>query len=212
VLIKLPRNKKYIRPSKNRIQFERLLYKLGYRDRSPIYPEQSKKKRQINYYCEDGSAMAVYLFLIPYQTKKSYIYPAFLELKTNPEIKEKILSLAKIIRFEEKTILADVGWEAKYTKQPSQYEMQDRTRIVFNLFKQLVEALSEGMCGYQPSPGIILAAKPYGPKINEGFNESSITIGTQQRYLVAKRVGFGQLYANGFCYARYDDDCILRPI
>jgi len=156
--------------------------------------------------------MAVYLFLIPYLTKKSYIYPAFLELKNDPEIKEKILSLTKIIRFEEKTILADVGWEAKYTKQPSQYEMQDRTRIVFNLFKQLIEALTEGMCGYEPQPGMVLAAKPHGPKINEGFNESSITIGTQQRYLVAKRVGFGNLYENGFCYARYDDDCILRPI
>ena len=212
MFIKLPRNKKYIRPSKNRIQFERLLYKLGYRDRSPIYPEQSKKRRQINYKCEDGSAMAVYLFLIPYQTKKSYIYPAFLKLKNSPYIKEEIKSLAELIRFGEKTMLADVGWEAKYTKQPSQYEMNDRKRIIYNLFQQLVEALSEGMCGYEPKPGMVLAAKPHGPKINEGFNESSITIGTHQRYLVAKRVGFGQLYANGFCYARYDDDCILRPI
>lgn len=214
MIIKLPRNKRHIKPSKNRLAFERLLLKLGHRDRSPIFPEQSKKKRQINYHCEDGSAMAVYLFVIPYLTKKSYIYPAFLELKTqkDAQIKERISSLCDIIRFKEKTILADVGWEAKYTKQPYQYEMKDRTRIVFNLFKQLIEALSEGMCGYQPKPGIILAAKPYGPKINDGFNETSITIGTQQRYLVAKRVGFGNLYLNGFCYARYDDDCILRPI
>ena len=212
MLIRLPRNKKYIRPSKNRIKFERLLYKIGYRDRSPIYPEQSKKKRQVNYHCEDGSAMAVYLFLIPYQTKKSYIYPAFLKVKDDPQVKDQILSLCKIIRFEEKTMIADVGWEAKYTKQPYQYEMKDRTRIVFNLFQQLIEALSDGMCGYTPKPGIVLAAKPYGPKINDGFNETSITIGTRQRYLVAKRVGFGNLYANGFCYARYDDNCILRPI
>ena len=212
MLIRLPRNKKYIRPSKNRIKFERFLYKIGYRDRSPIYPEQSKKKRQVNYHCEDGSAMAVYLFLIPYQTKKSYIYPAFLKVKDDPQVKDQILSLCKIIRFEEKTMIADVGWEAKYTKQPYQYEMKDRTRIVFNLFQQLIEALSDGMCGYTPKPGIVLAAKPYGPKINDGFNETSITIGTRQRYLVAKRVGFGNLYGNGFCYARYDDNCILRPI
>ena len=117
-----------------------------------------------------------------------------------------------MILFEEKTILFDVGWEAKYTKQPSQYDMKDKTRIIFDLFRQLIEALSDGMCGYNPKPGIVLAAKPYGPKINEGFNESSITIGSRQRYLVAKRVGFGNLYENGFCYARYDDDCVLRPI
>ena len=212
MIIRLPRRKGYIRPSKNRIQFERLLYKLGYRDRSPIYPEQSKKKRQINYHCDDGSAMAIYLFIIPYLTKKSYVYPLFLRIKDNLNAKEQIKCLCKMILFEEKTILFDVGWEAKYTKQPSQYDMKDKTRIIFDLFRQLIEALSDGMCGYNPKPGIVLAAKPYGPKINEGFNESSIAIGSRQRYLVAKRVGFGNLYENGFCYARYDDDCVLRPI
>lgn len=212
MLIRLPRRKGYILPSKNRIKFERLLYKLGYRDRSPIYPEQSKKNRQINYKCDDGSAMAVYLFLIPYQTKKSYLYLEFLDLKDEPDVKEQVKSLAELIRFDEKTMLADVGWEARYTKQPDQYEMNDRKRIIYNLFQQLVEALSEGMCGYEPKPGMILAAKPHGPKINEGFNESSITIGTHQRYLVAKKVGFGPLRSNGFCYARYDENCILRPI
>jgi len=212
VIIRLPRRKGYIRPSKNRIQFERLLYKLGYRDRSPVYPEQSKKKRQINYHCDDGSAMAIYLFIIPYLTKKSYVYPLFLRIKDNPNAKEQIKCLCKMILFEEKTMLFDVGWEAKYTKQPSQYDMKDKTRIIFDLFRQLIEALSDGICGYNPKPGIVLAAKPYGPKINEGFNESSIIIGSRQRYLVAKRVGFGNLYENGFCYARYDDDCVLRPI
>ena len=88
--IRLPRNKKYIRPSKNRIEFERILHQLGYRDNSPIFPEREKERRQINYYCEDGSAMAVYLFLILYVTKKSYIYPAFLRLKAenDSQIKE----------------------------------------------------------------------------------------------------------------------------
>lgn len=212
--IRLPRNKKYIRPSKNRIEFERILHQLGYRDNSPIFPEREKERRQINYYCEDGSAMAVYLFLILYVTKKSYIYPAFLRLKAenDSQIKEKIQSIANIIHFEEKTRVADVGWEAKYTKQPDQYTMQDRTKIVFDVFKQLIEALSQGMCGKTPRPGDILAAKPHGPKINDGFNETSITIGTRQRYLVARRVGFGTLYENGFCYARYDENCVLRPI
>jgi len=214
VLIKLPRNKKYIRPSKNRIKFERLLRELGYRDRSPIFQEGEKRKRQINYHCEDGSAMAIYLFLILFPTKKSYVYPAFLRLKAenNSHIKEQLHSLCKIIRLEEPTRVADVGWEAKYTKQPDLYELKDRKRIIFNILNQIIEALSQGMCEASPRPGDVLAAKPHGPKINEGFNESSITIGTHQRHLVAKRVGFGDLYANGFCYARYDENLILRPI
>jgi hypothetical protein len=214
VYIRLPKRKNCIRPSKNRIEFERMLYQLGYRDNSPIFPEKGKEKRQINYYCQDGSAMAVYLFLILYATKKSYVYPVFLKLKKENEskIKEKLHILMQCIYFEERTRIVDVGWEAKYTKQPDQYCMQDRTKIVFDVFKQIVEALSQGMCGKTPQPGDILAAKPHGPKINDGFNETSIAIGTHQRYLVAKRVGFGPLYGNGFCYARYDENCVLRPI
>jgi len=156
--------------------------------------------------------MAIYLFLIPYLTKKSYVYPLFLRIKDDSNAKEQIKCLCEMILFKEKTPIGDVGWEAKYTKQPSQYEMKDKTRIIFDIFKQLIEALSDGMCGYTPKSGMVLAAKPHGPKINEGFNKSSIAIGSRQRYLVAKRVGFGNLYENGFCYARYDEDCILRPI
>lgn len=214
VRIKLPKNKNYIRPSKNRIEFEHLLIQLGYRDRSPIFPESEKRKRQINYHCQDNSAMAVYLFIIPYLTEKSYIYPLFLKLKKekNNQIKTQLHILMQCIRFEEKTPIFDVGWEAKYTKQPNLYEMDDRKKIIFDIFKQLTEAISEGMCNFKPQVGMILAAKPYGPKIDEGFNESSIQIGSQQRYLVAKRVGFGPLYGNGFCYGRYDENLILRPI
>lgn len=212
--IRLPKRKNHIRPTKNRIEFERLLHQLKYRDNSPIFQESEKKRRQINYHCQDGSAMAIYLFIIPFLTKKSYVYPIFLRLKKENEsqIKEKLHILMQCIYFEEKTQILDVGWEAKYTKQPHLYLMGDRKKIIFDVFNQLVEAISYGMSGVLPKPGIILAAKPYGPKINEGFNESSIAIGTQQRYLVAKRIGFGPLYGNGFCYARYDNNCILRPI
>jgi hypothetical protein len=214
VRIKVSRNKNYIRPTKNRIQFERLLIQLGYRDRSPIFPESKKKKRQINYHCQDKSAMAVYLFIIPFLTKKSYIYPVFLQLKKekDSQIKEKLYLLMQLIHFKEKTRIFDVGWEAIYTKQPHLYELKDRKKIIFNILNQFIEAISYGMCGYDPTPGDVLAAKPYGPKINEGFNESSIQLGTHQRYLVAKRVGFGSLYGNGFCYGRYDENLILRPI
>jgi len=152
--------------------------------------------------------------LIYFPNKKSYIYSAFLKFKkeNDSQIKEKIHSLCKIIKFEEKTRIADVGWEAKYTKQPDLYELKDRKKIIFNILNQIIEALSQGMCEASPRPGDVLAAKPHGPKINDGFNASSITIGTHQRHLVAKRVGFGNLYDDGFCYARYDENLVLKPI
>ncbi len=203
-----------LKPPSKRIKFEKLLRELGYRDRSPILAQNEKKKIQINYYCEDGSAMAVYLFLIPYLTKKSYLYQEFIRLKIEKDhkIKEKIHNLAKLIKLKEKARIGDIGWEVKYTKQPEEYELKDRAKIIFNLFKQFIEAITHGMYEYTPRPGDILAARPYGPKINEGFNENSIAIGSRQRYLVAKRVGFGTLQDDGFCYARYDNDLILRSI
>jgi len=212
--IRLSKNQKYIKPPKNRIKFERLLIKLGYRDRSITHNEPNKEKRQINYICEDGSAMAVYLCLRPYLTKKSYLYSQFKYLKKENtlDITKEISNLCKYINIKEKSRVGIVSWEVIYTKQPEQYNLKDRTQIIFNILKQLTEALTDGMCGYYPKPGDILAAKPYGPKINEGFNETSITTGTRQRYLVTRKMGFGSLYENGCCYAMYDKNLKLLPI
>jgi hypothetical protein len=68
------------------------------------------------------------------------------------------------------------------------------------------------MVGLNPKVGDILAAKPYGPKINQGFTEESLKIGKYQRSLFAKKFGFGELYEDGFQYGRYDENLILRPI
>ena len=65
-----------ITPSSKRIEFERLLKKLGYQDRSPVYPKENKRYQQVNFKCEDG-ALAIYTFIILYQTKKSYLYLEF---------------------------------------------------------------------------------------------------------------------------------------
>ena len=70
------------------------------------------------------------------------------------------------------------------------------------------ENLSRGMLNVYPQPGMILVARPVGPKIDQGFTESSLTIGSRQRSIVAKKLGFGDLKEDGFQYARYDEDCI----
>lgn len=204
----------FIKPSKNRIEFERLLHSLNYNDRSVIYTNIEKERRQINYMCEDGSAMAIYIFIILYPNKKSYLYQEFLYQKTQQsnEIKKELKDLAKRIYFSEKTRVADVGWEAVYTKQPDQFSFEDRKKIIFDFLQKANQAINAGLCNHSPRPGDILAAKPYGPKINEGYNESSLVIGTRQRYAVARKIGFGSLCSNGFCYARYDDNLILRAI
>jgi hypothetical protein len=200
-----------ITPSKNRIEFERLLKELGYKDRLPVYPKEEKRYQQVNFKCSNG-AMAIYTFIILYQTKKSYLYLEFEDQYNSPNLEEKIKTLAKRIYFHEKTRIMEVGWEVKYTKQPNEFLLEDRKKIFYQFMKNTYQNLKEGMVGIFPKSGDILAAKPYGPKINEGFTESSLEIGKHQRSLVTRKFGFGDLYDDGFQYARYDENLILRPI
>jgi len=201
----------FIRPSQKRIEFERLLQELGYTDRLPVYPKENKRYQQVNFKCLDG-AMAIYTFIIMYQTKKSYLYLEFKDHYESLSLKERISTLAEIIHFNEKTRVAEVGWEVKYTKQPDEFSLEERKQIFYHFMKYTYKNLEEGMVNLSPRPGDILAAKPYGPKINEGFTESSLVLGRRQRSLVARKFGFGDLQDDGFQYARYDENCVLKPI
>lgn len=201
----------HIQPSDKRKKFEKLLKELGYRDRSPVYPKEDKRYQQVNFKCNDG-AMAIYTFVILYQTKKSYLYLEFLDHYNSPDVKDKLKALAERIHFHEKGRLAEVGYEVKYTKQPSEFSLEERKKIFYEFIKYTYENLHDGIVKIKPKPGDILAAKPHGPKLNDGFNESSLIVGKRQRALVARKFGFGDLQEDGFQYARYDENCDLHPI
>lgn len=68
------------------------------------------------------------------------------------------------------------------------------------------------MCNINPKPGDMLAANPKGLKINQGYSESSIELGTKQRSNLAKKFGFGNVYEDGFSYARYNENLELIPV
>lgn len=206
--------KQIIKVPKLRLEFERLIRKLGYRDRSPIHSRKERIRNQINYMCEDGSAMGVFCFLIPFFTKKSYIYIDFKYLKwiNDPYLELKVKTLAQYIKLEEKTRIGEVGWEVIYTKNPDQFSMKEKVKIIFDLFQRMSLMLKKGEFKFEPRSGDILASRPYGPKINEGFTNSSIVQGTSQRGRVAQKFGFGPVKQNDFQYARYDENGNLNPI
>tara|TARA_B100001996_G_C18641411_1_gene585756 strand:- start:194 stop:799 length:606 start_codon:yes stop_codon:yes gene_type:complete len=196
---------------KKRIEFERLLRKLGYRDRSPILPQDEKRIKEQQYICSTGAIM-ISTFIILYKTKKSYLWLEFLDSYEEDNLEDIISKLAEKIKYKEKARVAEVGYEAKYTQQPNQFTLKERKKILLDFMKMTYTHLAEGMVKLSPKPGDVLVAKPHGPKINEGFTESSLVIGQRQRAMVAKRLGFGNIQDDDFQYARYDDNCILRPI
>jgi hypothetical protein len=200
-----------IKPTTKRIEFERILRTLGYRDRLPVFIDNNKKYQQVNFKCPSGD-MAIYTFIILYETKKSYLYLEFLDNYENNNLNEKLKILAERINFKEKTRIAEVGWEVKYSKNPSEFSLSERKQVLYHFIKYTYENLKNGMVEIKPNPGDILVAKPYGPKIDLGFTESSLEIGTRQRSIIASKFGFGNLKEDGFQYAKYDENLIVTPI
>jgi len=184
--------------------FESLLSNLGYVDNSIIHPKPEKINHVVRYNCSDGS-MTITTFLIVYPNKKSYLHLEFVD-------DGNVKGLAERILFEEKTRIIEVGYEVSYTKQPNKFSLEERNKIFTHFMKQTKEHLKYGLLDQKPNPGDILAALPHGPKINLGFTETGLDIGKRQRSLVAKRFGFSDLYEDGFQYARYDENLILRPL
>lgn len=201
----------FIKPTEERIEFERILRSIGYRDRSPILPLEPLRKKQNNYVFDD-SAIALYTHVNVYFNKKTYLYQEFLDHYYEKNLEQRIKNLASNIIFKEKTRIAEVAWEAVYTKQPTEFTLEQRKKVFFDFMKEIKSNILNGMVDLTPREGDILAANPRGPKIDQGFTEESLVLGAKQRSIIDRRFGFGKLYQDGFQYCRYDSNLIPRPI
>lgn len=202
---------KKIKSDNYRLKFEKCLRSLGYRDRSPLYFEE-KVTRQINYVLPNNKAMGFYNTIIPYYNKKSYLYSEFYQNFGDPLLKEKIKSLADNILFQEKTRIGEVYWKVIYTNDPTEFTLEERRAIFSYFIKDVKNYFTNGFDKFKPREGDILVSNPYGPKINKGFTKDSMEIGTRQRAIWNKRLGFGNLQSDGFCYSRYNSDLELTPL
>jgi hypothetical protein len=200
-----------IKPTSKRIEFERLLRKIGYHDQSPVVLNIEKLKKQVNYICQSG-AMAIYSFIIFYPNKKSYLYLEFIDNYNSDNLERKIRTLAKRIKYEEKSRIAEIGWEVVYSKHPKEFSLEERKAIFFQFIKSAHKNLKEGLFGLNPKPKDVIISKPHGPKLDQGFTTTSIITGSKQRGIIAKKFGFGNIYDDGFQYARYNDDLKIKPI
>jgi len=194
-------------------KFNCILTEIGYPDDSEIYSQENKKRNQIIYTCDSG-LMSIYTYVIPYKNKKSYVYLEFLDSQEKHSLektKSNIKELCDNIIFNQKTKLGEVGWEVVYNKQPKEFTLEERKKIFFS-FMKIAKSNLKGCFDILPNPGDVLAAKPHGPKINQGFTEESMLLGKKQRISLGKKFGFGNIKSDGFQYAIYNKDLSLIPL
>jgi len=192
-------------------KFESFLRSFGYRDISPIF-FLKKSTKQINYILPNGKAMGFYFTILPFRTKKSYLYMRFCQLYGKKDFIDKIKSLAKNIIFNEKFGMGEVYEKVIYTNDPKQFTLEERRSILNYYIRDVKNCYSNGCERFKPKEGHLLISYPYGPKLNAGFSEDSMKIGTRQRWALNRRFGFGNMHTDGYCCGRYDQNLQLKPV
>jgi hypothetical protein len=201
-----------IKPSKNRILFERLLKKIGYRDRDPIlkHLEQIEKSIENNQYHDIADING---FFILFHNKKSFLYDEFVKHfngSNKKEIKSRINKLANRIKFKEKNPICEVGWAVKYKVDPRSLTLEINRSILFAGIKGFPKLLKNGMENISPRPNVILIGKT--------TSQNSIVMGLDsfdlvtKRASLAKKFGFGKLDEFNYVYGIYDENLNLNPI
>lgn len=107
--------------------------------------------------------------------------------------------------------VVDVAWEVEYAKYPSAYDKKSRLKLLLEIISIIRECLA-GAMNVQPEVGMVLATYPYGSKVDLGPSLQSYRRGTTNREFFDRRLGFGKVDSEGWCYAIYNDDLKLMPL
>lgn len=203
-----------IKTSEKRKKFERLIWNLGYRDRSPIL--SNAKKIVHNIFPElSGQSYEIFYFTIPYYNKKTYLYKFFIDNydKFNKkEMKKELRILTKNILYYEKTRLCEIGWGINNSMNLLFSSKEHLKKIYFRVLKKGKKDFTMGDNILHPIEGDIMVSKPDGRKLLGGDTQRSIRMGTEQRGNINSRLGFGPVKEHGSQYGRYNHELILKPI
>ena len=202
-----------IKPNKKRIEFERLLKKLGYKDNNPIIISKGPEYIQMLDHLTKNEII-VRGFIKEYKNKKSYLYEFFCTNYSNiskKEMKNQIKILCKDILFNEKTRIGEIGWRIENMIKLVMWNKKDKFQLLISVFKFAKISLKTGEINMKPNPGDILVSKPEGGK-RMSPHPQAIVVGSSQRGRINKKLGFGKIKFNNSQYSRYDENLILRPI
>lgn len=194
------------------------LSELGYNDDSELHEPGQKLQIKIPFVFGDKE-INICPFIVPFYTKKSYLD---VELKANltdrlpkNELDFRMECLIKNIQFDKPGRVGEMGWEAEYITDPTEFTATERGRIVVSSFKKFRKLILKGewLDGITGQPGDIIVSHPLGIKFDMGFTEESEKEGTFQRSVLSKKVfKFGEVKEDGMQYAVIGDDLDMHPI
>jgi len=170
------------------------------------------------FYEMEPGVLKIKTFIIPFNSKLDYMFSDwkrnYTTLPTDKR-KRELLNLKELIRLDDDPsdpAVIEVGWSVTYNVHPSEYSKDSRRAALMQFMSHTREHLTEGMLGVKPRPGVVLTARPVGPRLDLGFTDESLMIGQRTRSSFASRFGFGPLQSDGFQYAIYNSECKIMPI
>lgn len=199
-----------------RLEFERFLRKLGYKNRLPITYNIKELRNEVLKDCDVGPII-IEGFIKLYPNKKCYIWECYKEILSNPRkidiqnIDNIISSIIKEIDFKNHSRIAEIGWEVKMKHNLFLWSKHDRTKLYFKILRKFKTLLKEGEWDLKANPGDILVSCPGGLKFSQISGVSYIA--SKQRCLANQKfLNFGTTNEYGHQYAIYDVNLNLQPI
>lgn len=199
------RRKYLIKAPKQRCEFEKILRKFGFRDRSPIHDTKLiyvPVLRDIHL-PNNVTLSGFYLF---YPNKKSFLYNSYLtysKFMKNRRLVKSIKILLNEIYYEEKARICEVGWKVELGLNIIHLNSRQKATIYIKVLKFAKKILKSGNEFYQPKENDMLVSTPNGPKGLQRLNK---------RGKLNERIGFGKIKESRNQYGKYNNKLDLIPI
>lgn len=203
-----------IKVSKTRKEFEALLYKLGYRDRSPISSKKKRESTKIAKECFPKSITYIEFFVFHYSNKKSFVYEEYLKDVKNlskKDIIKKYKYLLKKINYGSGRI-SEIGWQIMWDRHPSLLTPNQHKKILYRVIREFKNIRETKNYFSKPDSYQILVSKPWANQLyNLPGTKDKFDL-ARKRSLVNSKFGFGELDEYGCEYAIFDETLYLNPI
>jgi hypothetical protein len=203
-----------IYPPKVRRDFERLIIKLGYKDRSPICLKTNRETTKIAKECFPISISYIEFFAIHYTNKKSYVYEQYLidrKILSKKDITKKYKYLLNKIKFS-KGRISEIGWQIMWDRHPSMLTKNQHKKILYRIIRELKDMRDNRKYFTIAYPNQVLVSKPWGNQLYNPIDSEDDFDLVRKRSLMNSKFGFGNLDEYGHEYAIFDDTLYLNPI